>query len=209
MRQPLTLKISEIFPSIQGEGLRQGEPTLFIRLSGCNLKCDFCDTKYAWKPGKEMTVPQIINNLKKIRSTFPAEWVCLTGGEPLLQPIEGLIQNLKTVGFKIQIETNATLFRRLDVDWHTISPKPPDYLCQPAYKKKANEIKVVVTKGLSLDILRKLRKEFPEKIPLLLQLQSNSEWSGKLALKLLQQALNKDLRNIRVTAQIHKIFNWR
>ncbi len=209
MRQPPTLKISEIFPSIQGEGLRQGEPTLFIRLSGCNLKCDFCDTKYAWIDGKEMTVLQVMNELKKIKSSFPAEWVCLTGGEPFLQPIEGLIQKLKTEGFKIQVETNATLFRQLDVDWYTISPKPPDYICQSAYKKEAKEIKVVVTKGLDLDTLQKLRIEFPKKIPLLLQPQSNAIWSGKLALKLLRQALNKGLRNIRVTVQIHKFFNWR
>lgn len=209
MRQPPTLKISEIFPSVQGEGLRQGEPTLFIRLSGCNLKCDFCDTKYSWVTGKEMTIPQIMNKLKTIRSAFPTEWVCLTGGEPLLQPIEGLVRNLRTEGFKIQIETNSTLFRRLIVDWYTISPKPPDYFYQSAYKKRAKEVKIVVTKGLALDTLLKLRKEFPVKIPLLLQPQSNTIWSGKLALKLLRQALKEDLRNIRVTAQLQKIFNWR
>jgi 7-carboxy-7-deazaguanine synthase len=209
MRQPPTLKICEIFPSIQGEGLRQGEPTLFVRLSGCNLRCAFCDTKYAWKPGKEITVSQIMNRLKKIRSAFPAEWTCLTGGEPLLQRVEALVQNLKTEGLKIQVETNATFFRRLDVDWYTVSPKPPDYSFQPAYKKKAREVKLVAIKGLDLDILRKLRKEFPEKIPFLLQVQSNAQWSAKLASKLLRQAMTDGLKNIRVTAQIHRIFNWR
>jgi 7-carboxy-7-deazaguanine synthase len=209
MRQPPTLKISEIFSSIQGEGLRQGEPTFFIRLAGCNLRCDFCDTKYAWKGGKELTISGIMNTLKTIQSALPSEWVCLTGGEPLLQPIEGLIRKLRTEGFKIQIETNATLFRRLEVDWYTISPKPPDYFCQSAYKKKAKEVKIVVTKGLALDILQQLRKEFPAKTPLLLQPQSNTLWSGKLAVKLLSQAAKEGLRNIRVTAQLQKIFNWR
>ncbi len=209
MRQPPTLKISEIFPSIQGEGLRQGEPTLFVRLSGCNLKCAFCDTKYAWKTGKEMTVPQIMNELKKIRSTFPAEWACLTGGEPLLQSVEGLLRGLRNEGLKIQVETNAILYRRLDVDWYTVSPKPPDYFFQPAYKKKAKEVKLVVTKGLNLEILNRLRNEFPEKTPLLLQLQSNAQWSAKLASKLLRQGMTHDLQNLRVAVQIHKIFNWR
>ncbi len=156
-----------------------------------------------------MTVPQIMNRLKRIRYNFPAEWVCLTGGEPLLQGIKTLVQRMKTEGLKIQIETNATLFRRLDVDWYTVSPKPPDYSFQPAYKKKAREVKLVVTKGLDLDILRKLRKEFPEKIPLLLQVQSNAQWSAKLASKLLRQALTDELKNIRVTAQIHRVFKWR
>jgi 7-carboxy-7-deazaguanine synthase len=209
MHQPPTLKISEIFPSIQGEGLRQGEPTLFIRLAGCNLKCDFCDTKYAWKEGKEMTIPQIVNKLKTFKNAFPSKWICLTGGEPLLQPIEGLILSLRTEGFKIQIETNATIFRRLEVDWYTISPKPPDYFYQSAYKKRATEVKIVVTKGLALDTLLQLRKEFPIKIPLLLQPQSNTLWSGKLALKLLRQAAKEELRNVRVTAQLQKVFHWR
>jgi 7-carboxy-7-deazaguanine synthase len=209
MPQPPTLKISEIFPSIQGEGLRQGEPTLFIRLAGCNLECDFCDTKYAWKGGKELTLARIMSRLKKIRSSYPAEWVCLTGGEPLLQPIENLIENLKAEDYKIQVETNATFFRRLEVDWYTISPKPPRYLYRPAYKKKAREVKIVVTKGLILDTVLKIRKDFPDKVPLLLQPQSNARWSGKLAFGLLRQAMNEGAQNIRVTAQIHKILGCR
>ncbi len=209
MRQPHTLKISEIFPSIQGEGLRQGEATLFVRLSGCNLKCDFCDTKYAWKTGKEMAISRIMSDVRAIHSTFPAEWICLTGGEPLLQPIEGLIAALKTEGFRVQIETNATLFRRLDADWFTISPKPPDYFFRPAYTKIAKEVKIVVTKGLTFDTLLRLRNAFPAKIPLLLQPQSNTRWSGDLALKLIRQALMEGLQNIRVTAQLHKFFHWR
>lgn len=156
-----------------------------------------------------MTVPQIRDKIRTIHTTFPAEWVCLTGGEPLLQPVEGLIQNLATEGFKIQVETNATLFRQLEVDWYTISPKPPDYFFQSPYKKKAKEIKIVVIKGLGFDTLEKLRKDFPLNIPLLLQLESNTEWSATLALKLLRQAMKKGLRNIKITTQIHKIFNWR
>jgi organic radical activating enzyme len=209
MHQPPTLKITEIFPSIQGEGLRLGEPTLFLRLAECNLKCDFCDTKYAWHGGKEMTVVQTLTKVKKIHRTFPTKWVCITGGEPLLQDIRGLVQNLRAEDFQIQVETNGTIYRRLNVNWYTISPKPPDYFYQPAFKKKANEVKIVVIKGLDLDVLKKLRQDFPEKTPILLQPQSNNQNSSKHALRLLKQALEEGMKNIRLTAQIHKIYGWR
>jgi 7-carboxy-7-deazaguanine synthase len=209
MPQPPTLKISEIFPSIQGEGLRLGKPTLFIRLSGCNLKCSFCDTKYAWQHGEEMTVDSILKKIQKIHAAFPAQWICLTGGEPLLQDVGGLITSLKTNNFQIQVETNATVFRRLGVDWYTISPKPPDYFYRQEYKKKANELKLVVTKELHFGVINKLREEFPEKTPLLLQPRSNSRRSGERALRLLRQSLKEGLKNVQVTAQIHKIFGWR
>jgi 7-carboxy-7-deazaguanine synthase len=117
MHQLHTLKINEIFPSIQGEGLRLGEPTLFIRFSQCNLKCYFCDTKYAWETGQELTVLQILEKVKKIHDSFPAEWVCLTGGEPLLQNIGRLVRALKAEDFKIQVETNATFSPPRGVNW--------------------------------------------------------------------------------------------
>jgi 7-carboxy-7-deazaguanine synthase len=209
MHQPHTLKINEIFPSIQGEGLRLGEPALFIRFSHCNLKCTFCDTKYAWQTGQEMTVGSILKKIKKIHIAFPTDWVCLTGGEPLLQNIGELVRTLKTEGFKIQVETNATISPPIGVNWYTASPKPPDYFYQPAYKKKAKEVKIVVIKGLDLVVLKKLRQDFPEKIPLLLQPQSNNQTSGKHALRLLKQALEEGMKNIRLTAQVHKIFGLR
>jgi organic radical activating enzyme len=209
MHQPHTLKINEIFPSIQGEGLRLGAPTLFVRFSECNLKCAFCDTKYAWSTGQEMTVTQVIKKVKKIHSSFPAEWVCLTGGEPLLQNIGGLVRALKAEDFKIQVETNATISPQVGVNWYTVSPKPPDYFYQPEYKKKAKEIKMVVTTGLDLGVLKELRMDFPENIPLLLQPQSDRKSSGKQAMRLLRQALREGLKNVRLTAQIHKIFGVR
>lgn len=209
MHRPPTLKIHEIFPSIQGEGLRSGDPTLFIRFSRCNLKCAFCDTKYAWQTGQDMTIESILSKIKKIHAVFPAQWVCLTGGEPLLQNIGGLVERLKAENLKIQVETNATLFRRMAVDWYTISPKPPDYFYQPAYKKKAKEIKIVMTGGLDLGVIKKLREDFPEKTPILLLPRSNSKTSGKLAARLLKQAMKEKVENVRMTAQIHKIFGWR
>ncbi|MFQ6108662.1 MAG: radical SAM protein, partial [Candidatus Aminicenantales bacterium] len=94
MPQPPTLKIAEIFSSIQGEGLRQGEATLFVRLSGCNLHCSFCDTKYAWEGGEDITCDEVIRRIIKMSKRFPTRWVCLTGGEPLLQDVAELVRKL-------------------------------------------------------------------------------------------------------------------
>lgn len=209
MPQPHILKIAEIFPSIQGEGLRQGQATLFIRLSGCNLKCSFCDTKYAWKEGRERSTAQVLEKVKKMRLRFPAKWVCLTGGEPLVQDLAELVKGLKREGFKVQVETNATLYRPLPVDWYSISPKPDKYSYQPEYRERAKEVKLIVTKNLDFELIRRLREEFPEKTPLFLQPQSNRKWSMILGMKLLKQALKAGQKNIRLSAQLHKIYGLR
>jgi organic radical activating enzyme len=156
-----------------------------------------------------MKVETILKKIQKIHADFPAQWICLTGGEPLLQNVGSLIRCLKENNFLIQVETNATYFRQLGVDWYTISPKPPDYFYRPEYRKKAKELKLVVTAGLGLDVLKKFRLEFPEKTPLLLQPQSNSKSAGNHAVELLRQSVKEGMKNIRLTAQIHKIFGWR
>jgi len=209
MPQPHILRIAEIFPSVQGEGLRQGEPTLFIRLSGCNLRCSFCDTKYAWEKGKGYTQDKVLEKIKELHRRFSVRWVCLTGGEPLLQDIGPLVKRLKKEGFKIQLETNASLYSSLPVDWYSISPKPEKYFFQPQYRKKAKEVKLVVTRDLSLKLIKKLRKKFPERTPILLQPQSNKRWSMKLGMKLLSQALRAGLNNVKLSIQLHKVYDLR
>jgi len=209
MPQPHILKITEIFSSVQGEGLRQGEPTIFIRLSGCNLKCSFCDTKYTWEGSQQYSVDQVLEEVRKIRQGFPAQWICITGGEPLLQDIDGLTKALKKEGLKIQVETNATLYRTLPVDWYSISPKPDRYTYRPEYREKAKEVKIIITKNLDLESIRRLRMRFPEKTPVLLQPQSNRKWSMNLGMKLIRQTIKAGLRNIRLSSQMHKIFGFR
>jgi len=207
MPLPHTLKITEIFSSFQGEGLRQGEPTLFIRLTGCNLKCDFCDTKYAWKGGENLSIDEIIKKIKKEQKEFPASWVCITGGEPLIQDLKALTEELKKMGMNIQIETNATQYQDLNVDWYTVSPKPPDYFFQPEYTKLAKEVKLVVTQELSMEIIQRLRNEFSEKIPLILQPESNEKWSIDKGMMLLKESLKKGLRTIKISVQLHNIYD--
>jgi 7-carboxy-7-deazaguanine synthase len=99
------LKVNEIFYSIQGESSYWGFPCVFIRLTGCNLRCKYCDTKYAYKRGTKMTVNKIIDSVSK----YDCPLVLITGGEPLLQeetPL--LVQNLIDLRFKVLIETNGT-----------------------------------------------------------------------------------------------------
>ena len=203
------LKITEIFPSIQGEGLRQGEATIFIRLTGCNLRCSFCDTKYAWKDGREIPVGQIIEKVKNIRKRLPADWVCITGGEPLLQDIRELVEILRDESLKIQVETNGTIKPSLSVDWYSISPKPEKYFYQPEYRYRANEVKLVVTRNLDMEVIKNLRSEFPENTPILLQPQSNRKWSLERGMKLLKEGLKIELKNIRLSVQLHKIYGIR
>lgn len=99
------MKINEIFYSIQGEGILIGIPTVFIRTTGCNLHCSWCDTKYAYEEGKEMSEDKIIEKVKE----FPTSHICITGGEPLLQKdILKLIQRLSRENYRICLETNGS-----------------------------------------------------------------------------------------------------
>ena len=201
-----TLKIAEIFPSVQGEGLRQGEPTIFVRLSGCNLRCSFCDTKYAWTGGEMRTRDSVVAEVKKIHLDFPALWVCLTGGEPLLQDISGLVRDMMKEGLKVQVETNGTVDRLLPVDWYTISPKPKDYFYQPRFRKAAKEVKLVVSRELTYEVVSRLHKEFPPDTPVILQPESNRQASARRAMRILEQCLKDGLTNIRLSCQLHKVF---
>ncbi|MEM2722403.1 MAG: radical SAM protein, partial [Thermoplasmata archaeon] len=100
------MKVNEIFYSIQGEGVYMGIPMVFVRFTGCNLRCSWCDTKYAWEEGKEMKIDEILAEIKK----YKTNWVCITGGEPLLQEdIYKFIDRLLNMGYKILLETNGSI----------------------------------------------------------------------------------------------------
>jgi 7-carboxy-7-deazaguanine synthase len=116
------MKVSEIFYSIQGEGKLVGVPSVFVRASGCNLRCTWCDTPYtSWEPeGEELTVPQIAAQV----AAFGARHVVLTGGEPMIMPeIAELCDALKARGHHVTIETAATVFKAVKLDLASLSPK--------------------------------------------------------------------------------------
>lgn len=206
MPQPPTLKISEIFFSAAGEGLRQGQPTIFIRFSGCNLRCSFCDTKYAWKGGKKLLPKEILDKIASLKERYMTDWVCLTGGEPLLQDVGALVRLLKRKGFRVHIETNGTRPLPVKPDWLTVSPKSPGYKITPDCLRLASEIKLVVTRSLKPEEIKRIRERLPGNIPVLLQPQSNAVWSYKKARKLYLQAVREGWPNIRLSCQLHKIY---
>jgi 7-carboxy-7-deazaguanine synthase len=116
------MKISEIFYSIQGEGKRTGVPSVFVRASGCNLRCTWCDTPYAsWNPqGEDHSIDKIVSQVE----SFNCLDVVLTGGEPMIMPEIGeLCHRLKAAGHFITIETAATAFEPVEMDLASLSPK--------------------------------------------------------------------------------------
>jgi len=116
------VRISEIFYSIQGEGRLIGVPSLFIRTSGCNLRCAWCDTPYtSWRPeGASWSISEILRAVAR----HPARHVVVTGGEPLLaDDIDELAQELKRHAKHITIETAGTIFKPLPCDLISLSPK--------------------------------------------------------------------------------------
>ena len=100
------IKINEIFFSIQGESSLAGWPTVFVRTSGCNLMCTYCDTTHAYYDGSEMSAAMIV---EKVQS-FPTTFVCITGGEPLLQQdVLPLMKDLCDLGYTVSLETSGSL----------------------------------------------------------------------------------------------------
>lgn len=127
-----TYKVNEIFYSLQGEGYYTGTPAVFLRLSGCNRACPFCDTDHA--SGREMTAAEIVGEV----SRYPSRHLVVTGGEPTLQLDSDLLRALKAEAFYVQIETNGSRPVPPEVDWVTCSPKDA-----PWEVDRIDELKIV------------------------------------------------------------------
>ena len=124
--------VNEIFYSLQGEGYYTGTPAVFLRFSGCNRSCPFCDTNF--DAHTLMSADDIVAAV----SGFPARHIVITGGEPLLQLDAELVRALKGAGFYIQVETNGSLPAPTGVDWVTCSPKDAPWSID-----RIDELKVV------------------------------------------------------------------
>lgn len=205
------LNITEIFFSIQGESTFAGLPCVFIRLQGCNLRCSWCDTKYALNVKKErnrMTIDQILEKVKK----YECKNVCVTGGEPLMQKkVPELLSVLCNNAFNVALETNG-FYSLKDIDKRV--SKIVDFKCPGskmqkknnldniAYLTRKDEVKFVIKDKEDYNWAKKiiLKHQLVEKVNSVLL----SPVFGKLEPKKLSRWMTKDNLNARLQLQIHK-----
>jgi len=210
------LKISEIFYSFQGESSFMGVPTLFIRLYGCNLKCTICDTKYSTK-GEYKNIS--IKETTKIASKLKSPYVCITGGEPLLQkgPVNILIKELLKLKKIISIETNGSLpIKTIQKNVKRIVDiKTPHTGSGSSFKKdnlkhltNSDEIKFVISNRNDFDFAERfIKKNQIEKIGCTILMSPNLSIKG-LSNKLVQWIL-KSGQNYLFQPQLHKLIKER
>lgn len=205
----MTLLINEIFYSIQGESLYSGLPCTFVRLTGCNLRCTYCDTTYAYCEGAEI---EIDNLLKKI-SGFGCSLVEITGGEPLIQEeVPVLIEKLLDNKFIVLLETNGSIdisridkrcIKILDIKCPTSGESEkndPDNLNR---LNKKDQIKFVIGNRYDYEFAKKIVKQIPTTF-----FRENILFSpvyNKLGFHELAQWILKDKLTVRLHLQLHKI----
>ncbi|MFC1884390.1 radical SAM protein [Thermodesulfobacteriota bacterium] len=206
----MTLKINEIFYSIQGESTYAGRPCIFIRLAGCNLRCSYCDTSYAYKKGKQMGIEDIFDRI----ASYECPLVEITGGEPLIQeytPV--LIERLLEDGYEVLLETNGSkdisivdvrCVRILDIKCPSSGMEEHNDLDNLTQLTANDELKFVV--GSEEDY------KFAKKTVDLFELVSDgtnpvnfSPVFGKMDPKRLAEWILNDHMNVRLHLQIQKI----
>lgn len=195
------MRVVEIFYSIQGEGKFTGTPSVFIRLAGCNLKCDFCDTNHSTYI--HLNEDEIVEEVQK----YTARHIVITGGEPLLQLNAELLNKLHNIGKYVQVETNGTVAIDKDlaskIDWITCSPKN-DYTKNADIKvPRVDEIKVVYV-GQDLSKHNNLRAEVYYLQPCDVGVDDENK---KIVAKTVEYI--KDNPKWKLSVQVHKILNLR
>jgi 7-carboxy-7-deazaguanine synthase len=135
------LKIAELFYSLQGEGALVGVPSVFIRTTGCNLRCSWCDTPYtSWQPeGVEMDLDRILDEVR----AHPARHAVVTGGEPMIAPeIVPLTERLGALGLHVTVETAGTVFQPVFCDLMSISPKLTNSVPEGRWGPQHNRLRI-------------------------------------------------------------------
>jgi len=147
------VKIAEIFYSIQGEGMLVGTPSVFIRASGCNLRCVWCDTPYAsWEPeGEDLALEEILARVAR----FQPHYVVLTGGEPMIAPdIVPLTEALRQMRLHITVETAGTVYLPVECHLMSISPKTSNSI--PFEREGGRWVAMHDRSRIRLDVLKRL-----------------------------------------------------
>ena len=207
----MSLKVNEIFYSIQGESSRAGCPSVFIRLSGCNLRCSYCDTRYAYEDGKEMEIDQILEAVKE----FDCHLVEITGGEPLLQEeTPSLISKLLDDGYTVMLETNGSIdiggidgrcIKVIDVKCPSSGEHEKNLFSNFEKMNKNDELKFVIETKEDYNYAKDQLLIYDIIIP-----PGNIHFSPvfeKLSPQTLSAWILEDNLNVRMTPQLHK-FIW-
>lgn len=202
------LRITEIFYSIQGESSTTGLPTIFIRLTGCPLRCQYCDTAYAFQGGKVISIDDIIGDIAK----YSCKNICVTGGEPLAQPnCTLLITKLCDLGYNVSIETSGAMnIANLDKRTHIVMDlKTPDSLEESKNKytniqhlKTSDEIKFVICSRNDYDWSCKIINEYS--LNTTANILFSASWQ-QLNPRELADWILEDNIDVRFQLQLHKI----
>jgi organic radical activating enzyme len=200
MQDVINYPIMEHFFTIQGEGKYSGKAAYFIRIAGCDVGCVWCDVKESWDKEQhiKMTTNEIIEKVTESKTNF----VVITGGEPAMYDLRPLVDQLKSLGIMVAIETSGCYPLKGEVDWYCFSPKKFKAPCDEAYIK-ANELKVIVSHPSDLDWATKHALKVSTNCQLYLQ----PEWSK--ADKLLPLIIDfvKSNQRWKISLQTHKFMN--
>ena len=203
------MKINEIFLSIQGEGILTGLPTIFIRTAGCNLRCSWCDTKFAYYQGKEASIKSVIKKIKK----YKVKRVCITGGEPLSQEKEviGLIKKLLKFKYDVSIETNGSLDIKkipkkvlISLDIKCPSSRMSDKMLYSNINliRSKDQIKFIIDDLVDYNFAKKIVKRYN------LTKKTNVIFQPVLGTKFVKSLIKnilKDKLDIKFSLQLHKV----
>ena len=192
--------IMEHFFTIQGEGTYSGRAAYFIRIAGCDVGCVWCDVKESWDKDQHttMTIKEIIEKVAESKTDF----VVITGGEPAMYDLRPLVDQLKSLGITIAIETSGCYPLQGDVDWYCFSPKKFKAPCDEAYLR-ANELKVIINHPSDLDWANKHAEKVLDSCHLFLQ----PEWSKTEKLLPLIISYVKGNLKWKISLQTHKYMN--
>lgn len=224
--QEKAIPISEIFgPTIQGEGELIGTPTVFVRVGGCDYRCQWCDTPYAVKPQyrptwQKMDSAAIFAKIEALSQQQPI-LITLSGGNPALYDFEPLIKQAKAKGYRLAMETQGSIAKpyMAQLDYLTISPKPPSSLIpfdpvalqQVVDAHSAPQLKIVVADERDYQFARRIAKKYPH-LPLTLQpcnLQADPSQTPDLAALntamkwLIEKTTHDAWYNVRILPQLH------
>ncbi len=191
--------VMEHFYTIQGEGVHTGQAAYFIRLAGCDVGCWWCDVKESWDASQH---PQIATTeLVSAARESGAEFVVITGGEPLLHDLEALTAGLHEAGLRIHIETSGSSPLSGDIDWITLSPKRFKEPLEEIFPL-VDELKVVVLTRKDLQYAEENAKKCPEGTRLMLQ----PEWDTPESIPLIVDYVKRH-PGWTISLQTHKFLN--